>query len=173
MHHDTPWTDVAQARLRHLWDEGLSTAEIGRRLNISKNSVIGKAHRLDLPKRPSPIKYSDGPQQQRVPATRPSPSPVELPKPDCLPQESSAHDAKPEVGTSPPITEQKIPPKAATASAPIPSYRVTECCWPIGDPGTPDFRFCDAPALPGKPYCATHARLAYVTIRGSDDRAVA
>jgi GcrA cell cycle regulator len=173
MHHDTPWTDVAQARLRDLWDEGLSTAEIGRRLHISKNSVIGKAHRLDLPKRPSPIRYSDGPQPPRVPATRPSPSPVEPPKPDCLSPASSAHDAKPEAGTTTPIPTRKIPLVTTTAPAPIPSYRVTECCWPIGDPGTPDFRFCDAPALPGKPYCVTHARLAYVTIRGGDDRAVA
>ncbi|CAG4922536.1 unnamed protein product [Acidocella sp. C78] len=50
------WTDEIVSRLRQLWDEGLSTAEIGRRLNISKNSVVGKAHRLDLPARPSPIR---------------------------------------------------------------------------------------------------------------------
>lgn len=49
------WTDDAVLRLRSLWDEGHSTAEIGRRLGVSKNAVIGKAHRLDLPGRPSPI----------------------------------------------------------------------------------------------------------------------
>ncbi|WBO59682.1 GcrA family cell cycle regulator [Acidocella sp. MX-AZ03] len=46
------WTDDSIARLRSLWAEGLSTAEIGRRLNISKNAVVGKAHRLNLPARP-------------------------------------------------------------------------------------------------------------------------
>ena len=50
------WTDNTVARLRQLWAEGHSTAEIGRRLGVSKNAVIGKAHRLDLSGRQSPIK---------------------------------------------------------------------------------------------------------------------
>jgi GcrA cell cycle regulator len=39
------------------------------------------------------------------------------------------------------------------------------CCWPIGEPGTRSFRFCDDESLPGKPYCGPHAALAYVKIR--------
>jgi GcrA cell cycle regulator len=50
------WSDDIISRLRVLWVEGLSTAEIGRRLNVSKNAVVGKAHRLNLPPRPSPIR---------------------------------------------------------------------------------------------------------------------
>nr|WP_294915092.1 GcrA family cell cycle regulator [uncultured Neokomagataea sp.] len=50
------WTDETIARLRELWDQGLSTAEIGRQLEITKNAVVGKAHRLGLPPRPSPIR---------------------------------------------------------------------------------------------------------------------
>ena len=50
------WAEETIFRLRALWDEGLSTAEIGRRLGVSKNAVVGKAHRLDLPARPSPIR---------------------------------------------------------------------------------------------------------------------
>src|ERR1700744_3502936 len=42
--------------LRELWAQGHSTAEIGRRLNVSKNAIVGKAHRLDLDARPSPIR---------------------------------------------------------------------------------------------------------------------
>ena len=47
------WNEDAISRLRALWDEGHSTAEIGRRLGITKNAVVGKAHRLALPPRPS------------------------------------------------------------------------------------------------------------------------
>src|SRR3954468_19267616 len=50
------WAEETIVRLRALWDEGHSTAEIGRRLGVSKNAVVGKAHRLDLPARPSPIR---------------------------------------------------------------------------------------------------------------------
>ena len=49
------WTDDMIARLRELWEEGHSTAEIGRRMGVSKNGICGKAHRLHLPARPSPI----------------------------------------------------------------------------------------------------------------------
>ena len=50
------WTDESISRLRDLWQEGHSTAEIGRRMQITKNAVVGKAHRLTLPPRPSPIR---------------------------------------------------------------------------------------------------------------------
>src|SRR5579871_4119311 len=50
------WAEETIVRLRALWDEGLSTAEIGRRLGVTKNAIVGKAHRLDLPARPSPIR---------------------------------------------------------------------------------------------------------------------
>ncbi len=50
------WTEESISRLRSLWQDGLSTAEIGRRMQITKNAVVGKAHRLTLPPRPSPIR---------------------------------------------------------------------------------------------------------------------
>ena len=52
------WTDDDIQKLRTLWAEGHSTAEIGRRMGVSKNAIVGKAHRLDLPGRPSPIRRS-------------------------------------------------------------------------------------------------------------------
>jgi GcrA cell cycle regulator len=50
------WTQERVEQLGRLWREGLSTAEIGRRLGITKNAVVGKAHRLALAPRPSPVK---------------------------------------------------------------------------------------------------------------------
>jgi len=38
--------------LKKMWDEGLTTGEIGKRLNVSKNSIVGKVHRLQLPASP-------------------------------------------------------------------------------------------------------------------------
>ena len=54
----TPWTPERDDELLGLWDEGHSTSEIGRRMGITKNAVIGRAHRLRLPARPSPIKVN-------------------------------------------------------------------------------------------------------------------
>ncbi len=50
------WNDQAISTFRTLWDAGHSTAEIGRHMGVTKNAIVGKAHRLDLPARSSPIR---------------------------------------------------------------------------------------------------------------------
>lgn len=59
-----PWTDADTQKLISLWPDGkgrvLSVAEISRRCGRTPNAVIGKAHRLELPRhpgqtRPSPL----------------------------------------------------------------------------------------------------------------------
>lgn len=104
---ETIWTPELISQLGALWEQGLATAEIGRRLGISKNAVIGKAHRMALKARPSPLK---SPPRRRVAGAPPAPA----------------------------------------------------CSWPTGHPGEKGFRFCGARPVPGKPYCAEHAALAYV-----------
>lgn len=53
------WTEEMVEELKKLWAEGVTTSAIGKRLGISKNSIVGKVHRLGLEGRPSPIKKSD------------------------------------------------------------------------------------------------------------------
>ena len=62
------WTPEQIETLKRLWGEGLSALEIGRRLRISKNSVLGKVHRLNLAGRPSPIIPNKAPKPK--PATK-------------------------------------------------------------------------------------------------------
>lgn len=50
------WTDDKVKNLKKLWLKGATTAEIAKKLGLSKNSIIGKVHRLNLENRPSPIK---------------------------------------------------------------------------------------------------------------------
>ena len=52
------WTDDRLEGLKKLWSEGLSISQIGEALGVSRNSIAGKAHRMGLPKRPSPISRS-------------------------------------------------------------------------------------------------------------------
>ena len=149
------WTDEVISRLKALWAEGHSTAEIGRRMGVSKNAVVGKAHRLALPARPSPIRRSEPGAAPKRPAAKRVVGPT-LPTMAALPEP----EARP------------APPPPAIAPAPVlravgrsGGGRLVACCWPIGEPGTRSFRFCDDESLPGKPYCSTHASLAYVRIR--------
>jgi len=52
------WTDERIDALKTLWDKGLSASQIAKELgeNVTRNAVIGKAHRLGLKSRPSPVK---------------------------------------------------------------------------------------------------------------------
>lgn len=152
------WNEEAIARLRSLWEEGLSTAEIGRRMGVSKNAVVGKAHRLNLPSRPSPIRR-DG---ERSPRRR-LPRRVQGP---TLPALSASLAPMPQEAPRP-VAERPAPVLRAVC-LPRPGARVTPCCWPIGEPGTKSFRFCDADAIAGKPYCEEHAGLAYVRVKRED-----
>ena len=49
------WSSETIEELEKLWLSGMSAREISKKLNISKNAIIGKVHRLKLPMRESPI----------------------------------------------------------------------------------------------------------------------
>ena len=60
------WTDEQVEELKRLWEKGLTTGEIGKALGVSKNAVVGKAHRLGLNGRPSPIRRGDEETEETV-----------------------------------------------------------------------------------------------------------
>ena len=60
------WTDERLDELKKLWAEGLSISQIGEALGVSRNAIAGKAHRMGLPKRPSPISKSKAEKTERV-----------------------------------------------------------------------------------------------------------
>jgi GcrA cell cycle regulator len=54
------WTDERIDMLKSLWEQGLTASQIAEDLGgVSRNAVIGKAHRLGLQSRPSPVKANE------------------------------------------------------------------------------------------------------------------
>ena len=54
------WTDERIATLKKMWEGGSTASQIADELGgVSRNAVIGKAHRLGLKSRPSPVKAND------------------------------------------------------------------------------------------------------------------
>ena len=157
------WNEEAIARLRQLWQEGHSTAEIGRRMGITKNAVVGKAHRLVLEARPSPIRR--GPPDAMTPKRAPPPRRMSGPTLASLAPRPPAPVPTPAAAAPRPAAPPRAPVQLRAVPPPRPGTRVTACCWPIGEPGTSSFRFCDDAAMTNKPYCSTHAALAYVKVR--------
>lgn len=173
------WTDKKINELKKLWGKGLTTAEIGKKLNVSKNAVVGKAHRLGLKSRPSPIKNTAA---RKTAVAKPSKKTVEAPKKKLAPVKAAkAPVAKPAPKASAATKGKaketpKAPVKAPAAKTKatskkqevdlmvdITDLKIGMCKWPIGDPRMPNFHFCGKPALDGKPYCPGHYAMAYTT----------
>ncbi len=159
------WAEETIVRLRALWDEGHSSAEIGRRLGVSKNAVVGKAHRLDLPARPSPIKRDGAP---TPPSHTRTGRPRQLsPRANTLPPLASAVPT-PHIPPPPPDPEPPMSPPVVATIARIHRKRRhdgTGCCFPLGEPGTKQFRYCDADLDITGEYCPEHHRLTVQKVR--------
>jgi len=55
----SPWNPRTDAILTKNWNDGLPSKDIGKLIGVTKNSVIGRARRIGLPKRQSPIKFTE------------------------------------------------------------------------------------------------------------------
>jgi GcrA cell cycle regulator len=88
------WTDERIERLKTMWTQGSTASQIAEELGgVSRNAVIGKAHRLGLESRPSPVKA--GEEKERKPKPAPAPraaKPAAAPKPAPAPAEPREAD---------------------------------------------------------------------------------
>ncbi|HTU12342.1 MAG TPA: GcrA family cell cycle regulator [Allosphingosinicella sp.] len=82
------WTDERIDRLKELWSQGKTASYIADELGgVSRNAVIGKAHRLGLQSRPSPVKPNEpAPKakakvREKAEAAAPAPKPAAAPAP--------------------------------------------------------------------------------------------
>jgi GcrA cell cycle regulator len=75
------WTDERIDQLKTMWEKGMTASQIAETLGgVSRNAVIGKAHRLALEARPSPVKANESEDKVAAPspvvATPPAPKPA-------------------------------------------------------------------------------------------------
>jgi len=134
------WNESNVARLKELWDQGLPTAQIGKLLGFTKNAVVGKAHRIGLERRPSPIRRT---------AVKPDRKKARSPIVPTLKFEASK-----EV-----LEQQTFQPAVKNLFT---NQTKRGCEWPDGHPDESDFKFCGKDRFEDKPYCIDHCAVAYV-----------
>lgn len=149
------WTDEKVKLLVQLWESGQSITQIGKALGMTRNAVVGKAHRIGLAKRASPIMRSEKPAQPRPAPSHQAGPPAAPRAPVQVKTEPAAAPQATPAGQAP---QAQLTPAMLAALTPSTGPR---CKWPIGDPKSSEFDFCDHVALPGKPYCAQHCAMAY------------
>jgi len=147
------WTNERVDELRRLWGQGQTASRIAELLGgITRNAVIGKAHRLGLRGRPSPIRRDES-HEPGQPASRPS----RISAPAAALAEELTRDIQPPPEA--PMPAPVAPPMPAAAKTLRSGSKA--CSWPMGDPKQPGFHFCGEEAEPGRPYCAAHCLQAY------------
>jgi GcrA cell cycle regulator len=139
------WTAERVEILKRMWGDGATCAAIAVKLGFgtTRNAVIGKALRIGLPGRPSPIRRGDD---------GPPPPP------------------KPRVVRLKPVV---VKPEPAVRKFAVKFGNVSACRWPEGDPKHTDFHFCEAKTEPGRPYCHAHCERAYQKPENENTRRMA
>lgn len=197
------WTDDRIGTLKKMWQQGKSASEIAEKLGgVTRNAVIGKAHRLGLSGRPSPIKKVV---KKVAPAAAPAKKAAAAPSKAPVAAASKAKavapvvpvKAAPSKAAPAPIAKSSAPPPRPTANAPgkpaeivqlaalanatsredgllVSILELTErvCRWPVGDPKDPNFGYCGNVAYEGHPYCAEHVAIAFQAPNRKDKKPI-
>ncbi|SOE18079.1 GcrA cell cycle regulator [Hoeflea halophila] len=163
------WTDERVERLKKLWADGLSASQIAAQLGgVSRNAVIGKVHRLNLPGRAK----SGGQATVRTKRTTAAPR-----APNYAGRTASTQTARPvgrssggaalkqdlDVVASEEVDTRPVDDVVVPISRRLTLVELSErtCKWPVGDPLQDDFHFCGNDSGDASPYCSYHAKLAF------------
>jgi GcrA cell cycle regulator len=145
------WTDARVATLTELWTGGHSAAVIARKLGeVTRNAVIGKAHRLGLPGRASRARQGCHRAASVFAARRGARRPRR--------NHAQARTARPP--RSSPVRKTHHPELGPAPVQPVTveTLAADSCRWPEGDPKLSGFHFCGRIKQAGSvPYCAHHA----------------
>lgn len=161
------WTEETVEELKKMWDKGMTTGQIAKALNVTKNSIIGKVHRLCLTARPSPIKKSSTPKKVEAEEKKTTAKT----KKSCKSSDTKEKvaDKKADKVVKEKVSAPKEVKVEDTATKIIEETNIPlvkldnhTCRWPLGDPRDDDFCFCGKRIKTGQTYCEEHAAIAYV-----------
>lgn len=143
------WTDDHVEKMKTLWESGASCSQIAGELgpDFTRNSVIGKMHRLNLSGRDKKVHTAPKLQRDRnrfVPRSG-----------NVTPQRSYAKAAPRPPHPAPHVPDVLEEMRALT----LMELTQSNCRWPLGDPRDEWFRFCGNDKDMDHSYCPFHKRL--------------
>ena len=123
------WTDERIQTLRTMWEGGQTASQIAEALGgVSRNAVIGKAHRLGLQSRPSPVVSKE---EAKAAAAKPAAAAT----PSAPPQASAPAPAPVQRPAPKPVAPA---PRVVAPAAPIPAPVAAADPAPTASPRLPD-----------------------------------
>ncbi|MBO7645164.1 MAG: hypothetical protein J6S57_02565 [Alphaproteobacteria bacterium] len=184
------WDSNMLKKLKSLVGKGLSTAEMGKKLGMSKNAVVGKLNRLGWNAK------AVEPESKNIKS--------KIEKKSVIAKVARAIVAKKEKNTKKGVDDDIVSVKKTSTkknakkeatnkkitkvdvqlndikpaskktkkdlalhellvqhALQMANLKPNQCRWPIGDPDSDNFHFCGETVFSGKPYCYEHCRQAY------------
>lgn len=139
------WNEDRVIALTHMWaNPKMSASMIAGELGTSRNSVIGKIHRLGLSGRPkNPFGSVTMPRR---------------PKTDRITRRIRARQERKQAGLDQGLKFEPEPEAEEPIGPRVSITQLTEatCRWPYGDPRSEDFCYCGHPTKPESVYCEHH-----------------
>lgn len=154
MNRSATWTDETVAELRQYWAEGISCGLIAKKFGTTRNAIIGKVHRLDLPARKTLVKdvrqqdrrYKPGGTRYRQHVTH---------RVGITRRGSGYHAYTRKIKSqdAPVIPRPTEIPEPVSLNLTLMDIGPRQCRWAHGDG---PFLFCGAPTDDGRSYCPHH-----------------
>jgi len=134
------WTEQRVETLKDLWAEGLSASQIAGQLGgVTRNAVIGKVHRLGLPKRGTASRIYSKPKKSKPEKRARLAGGIFNP-----------HTQPPKEVLLPALKKETIPENIISFQ----DLKEGQCKFPYGSPKHEPFGYCGKPVSLGKTYCA-------------------
>ena len=155
------WNQGTLKRLKAMADRGLSTSEIGKKLGMTKNAIVGKLNRMGWNSKSISTGFRKiAPARKATPVKKPAPAtkkpisktPIKKIAPRAAPYVKTRGASKKSLAAHQRIIQHSLD---------LANLRPDQCRWPIGDPDSEKFHFCGKQAFVGKPYCYEHCLMAY------------
>ncbi|MBO5946757.1 MAG: hypothetical protein J6Q44_01270 [Alphaproteobacteria bacterium] len=170
------WDSAALKKLKALTGKGLSTSEIGKRLGMSKNAIVGKLNRLGWIAKAGGAGATD---DKKADVKKAAPKKTATKKVESV-KKTTAKKVDVKTATKKTATKVATPKETAKKSdsktdaknlamhqriiqhsLEMANLKPNQCRWPIGDPDSEHFHFCGETVFVGKPYCYEHCKQAY------------
>ena len=171
MKFETLWSDAETARLKDLASKNPAPTYrvIAQLLGKTRNSVIGKAHRMGIYSAIGSGVRTDLPAKNRAAYRKLSSDRASVRKVRLLPIPDLQHAANKNLADTAPIPLKD----AAGANLTIMTVSNRGCRWPYGSIEVGDFHYCGHPSVKDKSWCEFHKERVFHPTKLASERVAA